>query len=101
MIARIYRPSKTAMQSGLAKTRDWVLVFEPESAREVDPLMGWTSSSDMLAEVKLSFDTKEQAVAYAKKMGLAYRIHEPHERAPQRKTYADNFRANRKRPWSH
>ena len=65
MRARIYQPAKTAMQSGTAKTKDWVLEFAHASAREVDPLMGWTSSDDTQAQVKLRFDTREAAEAYA------------------------------------
>ena len=65
MRARIYQPAKTAMQSGTAKTTTWVLEFAPASARAVDPLMGWTSSSDTQAQVKLRFDSRDAALAYA------------------------------------
>src|ERR1043165_9822101 len=65
MLARIYRPAKNAMQSGKAKTKDWVLEFEPASARKPDPLMGWTQSSDMNGQIRLTFETREQAIAYA------------------------------------
>ena len=70
MTARIYKPAKTAMQSGTAKTKDWVLDFEPEEPREVEPLMGWTSSGDMSQQVRLRFDTKEEAVAYCERHGI-------------------------------
>jgi hypothetical protein len=102
MLARIYRPSKTAMQSGKAKTNDWVLVFEPQSALRSDPLMGWTQSSDMASsEVVLSFDTKEEAVRYAEHHGIAFQLLE--SKAPKRiiKAYADNFAFGRKVPWTH
>ncbi|HSZ75170.1 MAG TPA: ETC complex I subunit [Rhizomicrobium sp.] len=101
MRARIYRPAKNAMQSGRALTKKWLLEYEPESKRAPDPLMGWTSSSDMLSQVWLDFDTREEAIAYAEKHGIEYQVFEPHEirRAP--KSYADNFRYDRKVPWSH
>jgi len=78
-----------------------VLQYEPERPREVEPLMGWTSSSDMRSQVILRFETKEQAVAYAQRNGIAYRLEEP--RATTRKivSYSDNFRYNRLAPWSH
>ena len=100
MTARIYRPSRSATQSGQAKD-SWVLEFEPERAREIDPLMGWTSSSDMKAQVTLRFDSQEEAVAYAQRNGVAYRIEAP--KAPTRKviSYSDNFRYSRLTPWSH
>ena len=101
MLARIYRPAKTAMQSGKAKSRDWRLEFEPASARTIDPLMGWTSSSDMNGQVRLTFDTKEEAIAYAERHGIPFRLHEPHEAPVIIKAYADNFAPNRKQPWTH
>ncbi len=65
MAARIYRPAQTAMQSGPARTKEWVLEYEPDCPREIDPLMGWTSSRDTKSQVKLTFDSKDEAVAYA------------------------------------
>jgi hypothetical protein len=101
MLARIYRPAKTAMQSGRAKTRDWLLEFEPATARRVDPLTGWTQSTDMNGQVRLSFETREEAVAYAQRHGIAFRLVEPHEPKKIIKAYADNFAAGRKQPWTH
>jgi len=101
MRARIYRPARTAMQSGRARTKSWVLEFEPERPRAPDPLMGWTSSSDMRAQIELEFDTAEEAVAYAEKNGIAYQVFEPHPPRPRAKSYAENFRFDRKVPWSH
>jgi len=101
MFARIYRPAKTAMQSGRAKTKDWVLDFEPASARTPDPLMGWSSSSDMNAQVRLSFETEAEAVAYATRHGIAFRITEPKVGKKIIKAYADNFSFNRVEPWTH
>ena len=101
MLARIYRPAKTAMQSGKAKTKEWVLEFEPQSARLPDPLMGWAQSRDMDGEVRLQFDTKEEAIAYAQAHGIAFWLIEP--KTPKRvlKAYADNFAFGRKIPWTH
>ena len=100
-LARIYRPAKTAMQSGKAKSKDWVLEFEPESARRPDPLMGWTSSSDTRAQVKLSFESREAAIAHAQKIGVPFQVLEPREPKRILKSYSDNFAFTRKEPWSH
>lgn len=101
MRARIYQPTRTAMQSGKARTKLWLLEFEPEQPRRIDPLMGWTSSGDMRQQVQLEFETREEAVSYAENEGIAYQVFEPHRPAPRAKSYADNFRADRKIPWSH
>lgn len=101
MAARIYRPAKNAMQSGLARTKEWVLEYEPEVPREIDPLMGWTSSRDMKSQIRLNFETKDEAIAYAERNGLAYKVSEPQPRATVRKSYADNFRFGRRGSWTH
>ena len=101
MRARIYQPTKNAMQSGRARTKLWVLEYEPETPREIDPLMGWTSSADMKSQISLAFDTKEEAIAYAERTGIPYRVMEPKPRRPVRKSYADNFRFGRKGSWTH
>ena len=101
MIARIYRPARTAMSSGRAKTHRWVLEFEPERAKEIEPLMGYTSSDDMRSQVRLAFDTKEEAIDYATRNGLAYRVSEPKERVRPAMAYSDNFRRDRTQPWTH
>ena len=101
MLARIYRPAKTAMQSGKAKTKDWRLEFEPESARLPDPLMGWAQSRDMDGQVRLHFDTKEEAIAYAQAHGIPFRLIEPKTVKRVLKAYADNFAFGRKVPWTH
>ena len=77
MVARIYKPAKTAMQSGTAKTKDWVLDYEPEQPRAVEPLMGWTSSGDMRQQLKLRFETREEAIAYCERNGIPYQVAEP------------------------
>ncbi|MEQ8434337.1 MAG: ETC complex I subunit [Oceanicaulis sp.] len=101
MFAKIFRPSKTAMQSGRAKTRQWTLEFEPRAAKRPDPLMGWASTDDTASQVKLSFDTKEQAVSYAKRHGIAFQVVEARETPRRIKTYSDNFSFTRREPWSH
>lgn len=101
MVARIYRPAKTAMQSGKAKTTSWLLEFEPETPRKVEPLMGYTSSRDTKSQIKLFFDTKEEAVAYAERNGIAYRLDEPKEAKRRKISYSDNFRYDRQQPWTH
>jgi predicted DNA-binding transcriptional regulator YafY len=101
MLARIYRPAKSAMQSGKAKTHDWVLEFEPASARLPDPLMGWTQSTDMDGQVRLRFASKDEAVAYATAHGIAFQVTEPKTPRKIIKAYADNFAFGRKQPWTH
>lgn len=101
MAVRIYKPAKTAMQSGEARTKDWVVEFEPSTAPSVEPLMGWTSSSDTQSQVRLAFDSKEEAIAYAVRNGLAYTLAEPKPRKPISKSYADNFRFGRPTNWTH
>ncbi|MFD1694059.1 ETC complex I subunit [Roseibium aestuarii] len=101
MVARIYRPAKTAMQSGKAKTQRWVFEFEPEMARSVEPLMGYTSSADMKAQVRLTFETKEDAIAYARRNGIPHRVEEPRDRVVRGASYSDNFKFDRQTPWTH
>src|SRR5271167_4866568 len=76
-MARIYRPSKTATQSGRAQTRKWLLEYEPSTRRDPDPLMGWSSAQDTLNEVRMRFPTLDEALAFAKKHALDYTIIEP------------------------
>jgi hypothetical protein len=101
MVARIYQPAKTAMQSGKAKAQHWVLEFEPDQPREMEPLMGWTSSGDMKQQITLRFETKDNAIAYAKRNGIPYRVHEPRPRTLTKKAYADNFKYGRIGTWTH
>lgn len=101
MPARIYRPAKTAMQSGRAKTQNWVLEFEPEQPRSVEPLMGYTSSGDMRQQLRLKFPTRDDAIAYAERNNIPYTVFDPRERAPKRMSYADNFRFGRRELWTH
>jgi hypothetical protein len=101
MLARIYLPAKTAMQSGRAKTHEWVLEFEPSSARVADPLMGWTLSTDMNGQVRLMFDTRDEAVAYAQRHGIPFEVIAPTQHRKTVRAYADNFAFSRKEPWTH
>ena len=102
MLARIFRPSKTAMQSGKAKTQEWVLEFEPRAALRSDPLMGWTVTADTASDqVQLWFDSKEEAVRYADQHGIAFQLVDPKPAKRIIKAYADNFAFNRKVPWTH
>jgi hypothetical protein len=101
MRAKIFLPPKSAMQSGTAKTHRWVLEYEPDSAKTRDPLMGWTGSDDMLSQVRLSFDTKEAAVAYAQAHEIPFDLELPPVRVKAPKSYADNFRFDRKANWTH
>ncbi len=103
MRARIYQPAKTAMSSGTAKTKSWVLEFAQTSAREVDPLMGWTSSSDTQTQVKMSFDTKEAAIDYAAANGIEVSVQDPKKRGVNIRAggYGENFATNRRGAWTH
>jgi hypothetical protein len=101
MVARIYKPTRTAMQSGNAKTKEWVLDYEPEQPRTVEPLMGWTSSADMHQQVRMQFDTKEEAVAFCQQNGIPYQVFEAKPALRQRISYADNFAYPRREAWTH
>lgn len=89
---RIYSPDKNAMQSGKAKMGKWVLRYEPETPYFIEGLMGWNGMSDMTRELRLSFPSKDAAIAYAIKHKLEYEVFEPHKRSTLKKSYADNFK---------
>ncbi len=103
MSARIYRPAKSAMSSGTAKTRDWVLEFPNETGRDVDPLMGWTSSEDTQTQVRLRFPTKEAALDYAAEHGIDAVVTEPKPRKQniRQRGYGENFATDRRGVWTH
>lgn len=103
MRARIYQPSKTATQSGTARTKGWVLEYAPATPREVDPLMGWTSSDDMQSQVKLRFETREEAETYARENGIEAIVLSSHERKHniRARGYSENFSTNRRQVWTH
>lgn len=103
MRARIYQPARTAMSSGTAKTHHWFLEFAPASARDIDPLMGWTSSDDTQSQVRLRFDSKKEAVDYAKDNGIDAQVFEPKSRKPniRPRGYGENFATDRRSAWTH
>ncbi|MGE3150681.1 MAG: ETC complex I subunit [Pseudorhodoplanes sp.] len=101
MVARIYKPARTAMQSGSAKTKDWVLDYEPAEPRAIEPLMGWTSSTDMKSQVRLRFETAEEAQAYCERHGIPYQISQPKEPSRRKIAYSDNFAFTRQGMWTH
>jgi hypothetical protein len=101
MAVRIYRPARNAMQSGKGNTDDWVLEHEETVPRTADPLMGWTSSGDTRQQLRLSFATREEAVAYAEREGLAYSVAPEPPVRTHKKSYSDNFRWGRPDNWTH
>ncbi len=103
MFAKIYRPARSAMQSGQAATRDWVLEFAPEMRKIIDPLMGWTGSGDMDGQVRLRFATRDEAIAYAERNAIAYQVSERSERQHilRQNGYGDNFASQRRMAWTH
>lgn len=103
MRARIYQPSRNAMQSGTAKTKHWILDFAPAESRQVDPLMGWTGSGDTQAQVRLRFTSKQAALDYAAENGIEATVTEPHKRKHniRKGGYGENFAPNRRAVWTH
>lgn len=103
MTARIFKPSKSAMQSGERNTKEWVLEFEPAERKRLDPLMGWVSSGDTEGQVRLRFETREQAVAYAERHAIAYMVEEPQARGRNIRPmgYGGNYAYNRRQAWTH
>lgn len=103
MRARIYQPAKTAMQSGTAKAKGWVLEFTQANARAVDPLMGWISSNDTQSQVKLHFDSCADAETYARAKGIEFDVTAPKARKPliRVRGYGENFATDRKGAWTH
>lgn len=101
MYAKIYRPSKNAMQSGQAATKRWVLEFEANAIPAPDVLMGWISSRDATGALRLAFDSREDAIAFARRKGIPHQVIEPREPKRVPRSYSDNFAFRRKEPWSH
>jgi hypothetical protein len=101
MTARIYKPSRNAMQSGKGKSQGWVLEFEPSSPRTADPLMGWTSAGETRTQVKLAFASREDAEAYAKRKGISYNVQPEAPVRTSKKSYSDNFKFGRTDNWTH
>jgi hypothetical protein len=100
-LARIFVPPKSAMQSGRGKTHGWVLEFAQAERKRIDPLMGWSGSGDTQGQVRLHFETREQAVAYAEANALSYAVEEPAPHRIKPKSYAENFRFGRTENWTH
>lgn len=97
MKVRIYQPSKTTMQSGRAKTGKWALEAEIETPRRPEPLMGWIASGDTLNQIRLQFDSREEAIAFAERKGWQYSVQDAMQRRVRPRNYADNFRYDRPR----
>ena len=101
MTIKIYKPTKSSMQSGLGKTKLWIAEYVSEQDKTKDSLMGWNSSSDTKEQIKMFFDTKDQAVEWAKKNNQQFVVIEPKVKKYNLKSYASNFDMNRKEPWTH
>lgn len=101
MVARIYRPSKNAMQSGMGSTKLWYLEYTPESPKSFDHVMGYCSSSDMKSQIKLKFESQDEAIDYCKRHGIPYEVITEQSRKHRPRTYADNFRYGRIGTWTH
>lgn len=103
MHARIYQPPRSAMTSGQGNTKTWILEYAPTERRRLDPLMGWTGSGDMTSQVKMGFETKEAAIDYAERHGIAYHVEEPKKRKPniRPRGYGGNFAHDRRGAWTH
>jgi hypothetical protein len=101
MRARIYRPARNAMQSGMARTKTWILDFAPAESTQRDPLMGWTGSGDTRQQIRMTFASEKEAIAYARREGIAFELAEPKRRRRRAKAYADNFRFGRRELWTH
>lgn len=101
MTVKIYKPSKTAMQSGIGKTKKWLAEYISDEATHKDSLMGWNSSLDTKSQIKIFFDSKSQAIEWAKINDYQYFVEEPKTKIIKIKSYASNFDINRKESWTH
>ena len=101
MTIKIYKPTKTSMQSGFGKTKQWLAEYISDSPKVKDSLMGWNSSLDTKSQIKIFFETKEQAINWAKQNKYQYFVQESQSRNIKPKNYASNFDINRKEPWTH
>ena len=101
MTIKIYKPTKTSMQSGLGKTKLWLAEYISDSDNVKESLMGWNSSLDTKTQIRVFFETKEQAINWAKKNNYQYFVYEPQSRKLKPKNYASNFDMNKKEPWTH
>jgi len=101
MLAKIHRPAKNAMQSGKAQDKRWLLEFEPSLAPRPDALMGWISSADPRGQVRIAFDSKEAAIAFARAHDIPHQVVDRPDPKRVIKAYSDNFAFRRREPWSH
>lgn len=101
MLAKIYQPARSAMQSGTGKSKLWLLEFVSKTPQIIDPLTGTYRSTDMRSQIVLKFETLEGAVAYAKKNDIPHRVVQPQTMKRVPRSYADNFAYDRKEPWTH
>ena len=101
MTIKIYKPTKTAMQSGLRNTKQWLAEYISDSDNAKDNLMGWTSSVDTKSQIKIFFDTKDKAIEWAKHNNYQYFVEEPMIRKLKIKSYSSNFDINKKESWTH
>ena len=101
MTIKIYKPSKSSMQSGQRNTKKWLAEYISDYEQVKDTLMGWNSSLDTKSQIKVFFETKEQAIAWAKKNNYQFYVEEPKIKKIKPKSYASNFDINRKEPWTH
>ena len=102
MIARIHRPTRGATQSGHARTKAWLLEYERAERRQIEPLMGWTGSGETSSQIRIAFDTKDEAVAFAETLGIEYKVEEPTPDRPRKGlSYSDNFKSGRVGSWTH
>ena len=98
---RVYQPRKNAMQSGRAKTKHWMVEFEPGAQPANDTLMGWVGQGDTRNQLKMRFESRDDAVAFCTRNGLEFQVIEPQARKLQRKSYSDNFSPDRDKNWTH
>ena len=98
---RVYQPRKNAMQSGRARTRSWVVEFEPGARGKNDDLMGWAGAGDTRNQLRMVFESRDDAVAFCKKQGLEFQLTEPKSRTTKLKSYSDNFNFYRQKNWTH
>ncbi|AHC73308.1 hypothetical protein P856_60 [Candidatus Endolissoclinum faulkneri L5] len=101
MIVRIYKPGKTALNSAWGENKAWILECCPDSRRIPEPLMGWVSAKDTNNQIRITFDSKEEAVAFARRNGLNFNLQDSREHKLTPKSYAHNFAFNRRSQWTH
>ena len=103
MVARIFKPAKSTMQSGLGQSKEWVMELEHNLAKTIDPLMGWTGSNDTKGQIQLRFNSEQAAINFAKDKGIPFLIQKLNVRKHivRENGYGDNFTFNKKIPWTH